>query len=79
MYYSVSTMVPIPSNSEKGKIVRAATGYVYLQTGYEWDPEKRQPKYQRTTIGKADPDRKGMMYPGKHYEEYFGPADPEGT
>ena len=77
MYYSVSTMVPIPSSSEKGKIVRAATGYVYLQTGYEWDPEKRQPKYQRQTIGKADPNQKGMMYPGKYYEKYFGAADPE--
>ena len=77
MYYSVSTLVPIPSDSEKGKIICAGTGYVYLQTGYVWDAKKRQPKYKRVTIGKISPVHKGMMYAGKHYEKYFGPADPE--
>ena len=77
MYFSVSSLVPIPSDSEKGKIVCAGTGYVYLQTGYSWDAKKRQPKYNRTIIGKVSPDNKGMMYAGKHYDKYFGPADPE--
>ena len=77
MYFETGVTVPIPASSDIGKIIVASTGYVSLQTGYSWDPAKRQPKYTRVSIGKTDPSCKGMMYPSKRYVEFFGPADPE--
>ena len=77
MYYMNTKLVPIPKDSDKGKIIVASTGYIYLQVGYQWDPEKRQPKYKRKTIGKtANPDS-GMMYYSSEYEQIFGVVDKE--
>jgi hypothetical protein len=70
-------LVTIPESSEKGKIVKAKTGYVYLQLGYTWDPVKRQPRYKRITIGKQASQHPGKMYFSKEYETYFGVVDEE--
>ena len=77
MYFETTRKVPIPGDSDIGKIIVAGTGYISLQTGYSWDPVKRQPKYKRISIGKKDTESEKMMYPSKRYEEFFGPVDPE--
>lgn len=71
------TSVEIPQPKGKNKIVIAGTGYVYLQTAYEWDKQKRQPVYERHSIGRIDPKDKNKMIPGKNFEKYIGPIDPE--
>ena len=77
MYFESTKLVPIPMSSEKGKIIIARTGYVYIQTGYRWDPVKRQPHYDRRTIGKRDSTNLTLMYYNKEYEAVFGLVDPE--
>lgn len=77
MYYENTNLVPIPESSEKGKVITASSGYVYLQTGYTWDPVKRQPHYHRKTIGKRDTKQPDMMYYSKEYERIFGILDEE--
>ena len=77
MYYGNTKLVPIPDDSDKGKVVVASTGYVYLQVGYQWDPKKRQPKYERKTIGKVDENCPDMMYFSPEYENIFGEVDKE--
>ena len=77
MYYGNTKLVPIPESSDKGKVIKARTGYIYIQTGYTWDPVKRQPHYERKTIGKQDPSNPNMMYFSKDYEAIFGVVDIE--
>ena len=77
MYYGNTTLIPIPETSDKGKVVVAGSGYVYLQLGYQWDPDKRQPRYERKTIGKVDKKKTGMMYFSPEYERVFGVVDKE--
>ena len=77
MYFGNTVLVPIPKESDVGKVVVASTGYVYLQTGYEWDPVKKQPHYKRKTIGKKHPDYPELMYYSPDYEKFFGPVDRE--
>lgn len=79
MYYNNTKLVAIPKTSEIGKIITAGTGYVYIQLGYTWDPVKRQPHYERKTIGKRDPNHTDMMYYNENYEALFNPVDPETT
>ena len=77
MYYGNTKLVPIPESSEKGKVIVAKTGYVYLQVGYTWDSQKRQPIYKRRTIGKQAKKEPDKMYFSKDYEEIFGTVDVE--
>ena len=77
MYYGNTKLIPIPKTSTKGKVVVASTGYVYLQIGYHWDSEKRQPKYERKTIGKVDKVHTDLMYYSQEYENVFGVVDIE--
>lgn len=76
MYKGISKLVPVPQTTEEFKIIVANTGYVYYQSGYTWNAEKRQPKYDRKTIGRTDDKDKGMMFPNKNFELIFGPVDP---
>ena len=71
--------IDIPQVTGKNKIITAGSGYVYLQTDYEWDKEKRQPVYKRYSIGRIDPSDNTKLFPGKNFETYFGPVDPEVT
>ena len=77
MYKGISKLIPIPKTTSDFKIIPAKTGYVYYQSGYSWDSEKRQPKYERKCIGKKDDDNETLMYPNKNYEKIFGLIDPE--
>ena len=77
MYTGVTKLIPVPQTTESYKIVRAGTGYVYYQSAYVWNAEKRQPEYKRKCIGREDEQRKGFMYPNKNYESLFGSVDPE--
>ena len=77
MYYGNTILIPVPESSDKGTIVLAKTGYVYLQTDYKWDPVKRQPRYTRTTIGRCPPEQTKLMYYSPEYEKIFGPVDTE--
>lgn len=78
MYYENTKPIPVPESSEKGKVIVAkTTGYVYLQTGYEWDVAKKQPIYKRTTIGKIVAGDSSQMYFSPNYEEIFGVVDIE--
>lgn len=79
MYYGNTILIPVPESSDKGTIVLAKTGYVYLQTDYKWDPVKRQPRYTRTTIGRCPPEQTKLMYYSPEYEKIFGPVDTEVT
>lgn len=77
MYYGNTELVPIPKSSEKGQVIVAKTGYVYLQVEYTWDSQKRQPRQKRKTIGRQAANEPGKMYFSKDYEEIFGPVDLE--
>lgn len=79
MYAGISNIVTIPSSAGDKKIIVASTGYVYLQLTYSWNKDKRQPNTKRVSIGKVNPGQHGTMFAGKHYEEYYGPTDPEVT
>ena len=41
MYVGRSSEVKVPGSTDNSKIVIASTGYVYYQTAYEWDSEKK--------------------------------------
>ena len=77
MYYGKTQLVPIPKNSEKGKVTVTKNGYVYLKTDYKWDPQKRQPVYKRICLGRRDPVQISMMYFSPDYETVFGTVDVE--
>lgn len=79
MYKGITKKIPIPKTTAEFKIIPAKTGYVYYQSGYTWDAEKRQPKYERRCIGRKDETNEELMYPNKNYEMIFGPIDPEVT
>ena len=70
MYYNC--LVNIPKNT--GKISRNKRGKTtYLEYTYarEYLPEKKYNVARRTTIGKADPDHPGMMFPNPNFEKFF--------
>ena len=77
MYYGVTPLIPIPKETDKGKIIVSKKGYVYLQVDYTWDPQKRQPHYKRKTIGRTDKKQPDLMYYSPEYEAIFGAVDTE--
>lgn len=48
-----------------GHLHTLKTGYVYWEDGGKWDNEKRQTIDGRVSIGRIDPDHKGMMFPNR--------------
>lgn len=77
MYYGVTPLIPIPEDSDKGKVIVSKKGYVYLQVGYTWDSKKRQPHYERKIIGRTDEKQPDLMYYSPEYEAIFGAVDTE--
>ena len=73
MYVGRSSEVKVPGSTDNSKIVIASTGYVYYQTAYEWDSEKRQPIYKRCSIGRIkENSNNSVMYPNKNFFKFFG-------
>ena len=77
MYKGIAKLVSIPQTTNSYKIVCAGSGYIYYQSSYTWNAEKRQPEYGRKCIGRRDEKKEGLMYPNKNYENIFGAVDPE--
>ena len=76
MYTGKSDPVPLPTT---GHLHTLKTGYVYWEDGGKWDNEKRQTIDGRVSIGRIDPDHKGMMFPNRNYYEIFDSANPPQT
>ena len=70
MYLNMT--VPMPS--EKAKLTTktiSKTPYVYYEIGRTYDKEKKYNSAKRVCIGKACPDRPGMMIPNTNFLRYF--------
>ncbi|WP_225209291.1 hypothetical protein [Lactobacillus delbrueckii] len=70
MYYNCR--VNISKNT--GKISRNKRGkatYIEYTYAREYLPEKKYNVARRMTIGKADPDHPGMMFPNPNFEKFF--------
>ena len=61
-----STAVPVPSEN-----IHKVRDYIYLVTGREYSKEKKCNIYQRTLIGKLNPEDKQTMYPNDNYFKHF--------
>ncbi len=73
MYVGRSSEVKVPGSTDNSKIVIASTGYVYYQTAYEWNSEKRQPIYKQCSIGRIkENSNNSVMYPNKNFFKFFG-------
>ncbi|MGZ1403984.1 IS1634 family transposase, partial [Lactobacillus delbrueckii subsp. bulgaricus] len=65
-------MVNIPKNTGKiSRNKRGKTTYIEYTYAREYLPEKKYNVARRTTIGKADPDHPGMMFPNPNFEKFF--------
>jgi hypothetical protein len=70
MYYNC--LVNIPKNTGKiSRNKRGKTTYIEYTYAREYLPEKKYNVARRTTIGKADPDHPGMMFPNPNFEKFF--------
>lgn len=72
MYAGKNKPVPLPTT---GHLHTLKTGYVYWEDGGKWDNEKKQTVDGRVSIGRIDPDHKGMMFPNKNYFSIFDSVD----
>ena len=77
MYSGLVQAIPVPEESEKGKILTLKTGYVYWYTKRWYDSDKRRTLDDRVLIGKLTEDDKSKMYPNRKYDEIFGSVDPQ--
>lgn len=73
MYSGKGEPVPLPT---VGHLHTLKTGYVYWEDDGRWDNEKRQTIDSRVTIGKLDPNHKGMMFPNRNYFAIFDSTNP---
>ncbi|MCW1056972.1 transposase, partial [Streptococcus anginosus] len=70
MYYNC--LVNIPKNTGKiSRNKRGKTTYIEYTYAREYLPEKKYNVARRTTIGKADPDHPGMMFPNPNFEKFL--------
>ncbi|WP_396598224.1 hypothetical protein [Lactobacillus delbrueckii] len=70
MYYNC--LVNIPKNTGKiSRNKRGKTTYIEYTYAREYLPEKKYNVARRTTIGKADPDHPGMIFPNPNFEKFF--------
>ena len=76
MYAGKSEPVPLPTT---GHLHTLKTGYVYWEDGGIWDNKRKQTVDRRVSIGRIDPDHKGMMFPNKNYFMIFDAANPPQT
>lgn len=74
MYYDFA--VPIPDVPGKITVLKkGGNQYIQLEIGRKYLAERKYTIPERVSIGKPDPEHKGMMFPNEKYEEYF-PAEP---
>ena len=77
MYSGLVQAIPVPQESEKGKIIPLKTGYVYWYTKRWYDSDKHRTLDDRVLIAKLTEDDKSKMYPNRKYDEIFGSVDPQ--
>lgn len=82
MYLDCRVKIP----TEGGKITVKTIGgtpYVYLETGREYNRDKKYNTPKRTCIGKRDKEHQSFMYPNEKFLKYFPrdilPLEKEGT
>ena len=76
MYAGKNEPVPLPTT---GHLHTLKTGYVYWEDDGKWDNERKQTVDGRVSIGRIDPDHKGMMFPNKNYFMIFDATNPPQT